>query len=337
MKILKLILFSLIFLGYACAQSTTVAKKLNVVGEPLPSVRHITEMKMSGDTLLFVYETENGYGQRFLRRAVIDRKTNSLKIGAEIGKRDDGYYTSYMPYPFFDDNGNIAAVSQDDCELYAIQNDTILVRQKKYLMGSKWNLPFPISQYVQDVFMTAPERYVFIGREPNGGRQYAMKADLNLTKIDTIRQISISPELTTWMPNAGELAYSAKHQRLAFAYRLHPVIEIFGIDGTVIKTVEIADRTFKVSTLKEVDFEEKNVIHAVDISFTPNYIYVLHWGCKYSGLPSASPTIYKIDWNGDIVNKYRGKSTSLYKIAAANDSDLIGWTGSKFIRITLNN
>lgn len=336
MKILQILLSSLIFFGCTYAQSTIVVKKLDIVGESLPSIRHITEMKMSGDTLLFVYENENGYGQRFLRRAIIDRGNNTLSIGLDMGKRDDGYYNSYMPYPFLDYSGNINVISQDDSELFAIQNDTTLIRQKRYLIRSKYDLPFPMSQYVQDVFMIAPEKYVFIGREPNGGRQYAMKTDLNLAKIDTIRQIRISPEFKTWMPNAGELAFSTKHQRFAFGYRFHPVIEIFGVDGTEHKTVEIADRTFKVSTLKEADFEEKNIIHAADVSYSQNFIYILHWGSKYSDLRYASPTIYKIDWNGDIVSRYIIKSTSLYKIAPVNDSDLIGWTGSGFIFLSLS-
>ncbi len=84
--------------------------------------------------------------------------------------------------------------------------------------------------------MTGMDKYVFIGREPNGGRQYAMTADLATSKIDTIRQINISPELQTWMPNTGEMVYSDKHNRLAFAYKLHPVIEIFDTDGKTIKS-----------------------------------------------------------------------------------------------------
>lgn len=336
MKILQTILFSLLLSGCANAQSTVVTQRLDLVGEPLPSIRHITEMKVSGDTLLFVYEKEDGFGQRFLRRAVIDRDNNKLKVGPDIGKREDDYYTSYMPYPFLDNNDNISVISQDDCELYAVQNENVLIRQKKYLMGSNCTVPFPLSQYVQDVFMTAPEKYVFIGREPNGGRQYAMNADLSLAKIDTIHQINISPELQSWMPNAGELAYSSKHNRLAFAYRLHPVIEIFGLDGTIFKTVELANPTFNIATLEEADFEEQNVIHTVDVSFTQNYIYALHWGFKYYDIPTVSPTIYMIDWDGNIINQYPIESIFLYKIAATNDSNFIGWNGSEFIWVALN-
>ena len=56
-------------------------------------------MKMSGDTLLFVFECEDGYGQQLLRRAVIDNSNNTISISLDMGKREDGYYTSYMPYP----------------------------------------------------------------------------------------------------------------------------------------------------------------------------------------------------------------------------------------------
>lgn len=330
MKTVQTILFALLLSGCANAQSTVVTKKLDLTGEPLPFIRHITEMKMSGDTLLFVYESEDGHGQRFLRRAVINPDRNELKVGPDIGKREDGYYTSYMPYPFLDDNGNIRVVSQDDCELYAVQNDTVLVRQNKYLMGSNCRVPFPLSQYVQDVFMTAPEKYIFIGREPNGERQYAMTADLSLAKIDTIRQINISTELQPWMPNAGELAYSSKHNRLAFAYRLHPVIEIFGLDGTMLKTVEVAKHTFNAATLDEADFEDLNPLHFVDIATTDNYIYALFWGHPSSR--TTNSIIYKIDWDGNILDK-SPLNISASRIAVMADGTIIYWAAGKFMSL----
>lgn len=125
-----------------------------------------------------------------------------------MGKREDGYFVSYMPYPFIAYDGSVCVISQDDCELHTLENDTTLVRTKHYLMSGNSKAPFPLSQFVKDVFMTGPDKYVFIGREPNGGRQYAMTADLTTSEIDTIKQINISPELQSWMPNTGELVYS---------------------------------------------------------------------------------------------------------------------------------
>lgn len=255
-------------------------------------------MKVSGDTLLFVFECEDGYGQRLLRRAIIDNSDNTIKISPDMGKRDDGYYASYMPYPFISDNGAIHVVGQDDSEIFTVENDTAFVSTLQYLMASNSTVPFPLSQYVQDVYMTNTDRYVFIGREPNGGRQYAMTADLTTSKIDTIKQINISPELQAWMPNAGEMVYSDKHNRLAFAYKLHPVVEIFDTDGKTIKSVNIGEYTFDPNTLEEADFETLNILHTVDVTYTPDYIYALHWSCKYSDATNLAPAIYKIDWNG---------------------------------------
>ncbi|WP_300741912.1 hypothetical protein, partial [uncultured Duncaniella sp.] len=278
MKILQIIGLTLFMSVYASAQSTTVAEKLDIIGEPLPAIRHITDMKMSGDTLLFVFECEDGYGQRLLRRAIIDSANNTIKISPDMGKREDGYYASYMPYPFISDNGAIRVISQDDCEIYAVENDTSFVRTRQYLMDGNSTVPFPLSLYVQDVYMTNPDKYVFIGREPKGGRQYAMTADLTTSKIDTIRQINISPELQAWMPNAGEMVYSDKNKRLAFAYKLHPVIDIFDTDGKTIKSVKIGEDTFDPKTLEEADFEAMNSLHTVDLTYTSDYIYALHWG-----------------------------------------------------------
>lgn len=335
MKILQLMALTLFMTGCANAQSTTTTVKLEISGERLPAIRHVTDMKVSGDTLLFVFECEDGYGQRLLRRAIIDNSDNTIMISPDMGKREDGYYASYMPYPFISDNGAIRVISQDDCEIFAVENDTAFVRTRQYLMDGNSTVPFPLSQYVQDVYMTNPDRYIFIGREPNGGRQYAMTADLGTSKVDAIRQINISTELQTWMPNAGEMVYSGKHNRLAFAYKLHPVIEIFDTDGKPINSVKIGEDTFDPKTLEEADFEAMNSLHTVDLTYTSDYIYALHWGCGYSDADKYAPTIYKIDWNGKVIDRYFNIPYPLYRIAALDDNLLIGWNGREFILFSL--
>lgn len=336
MKILSIIALSLFIMsGCANAQSTITTTKLKISGEPLPAIRHVTDMKVSGDTLLFVFECENGYGQRFLRRAIIDSANNTINISSDMGKREDGYYASYMPYPFISDNGAIHVIGQDDCELFTVENDTAFVRTRQYLMDSNSTVPFPLSQYVQDVYMTNLDRYVFIGREPNGGRQYAMTADLTTSKIDTIKQINISPELQAWMPNAGEMVYSGKHNRFAFAYKLHPIVEIFDTDGKIIKSVKIGEDTFDPKTLEEADFEAMNSLHTVDLTYTSDYIYALHWAYGYSDADKTAPAIYKIDWNGKIIDRYINIPYPLYRITAIDDTRLICWNGKDFILLTL--
>lgn len=334
MKTLYIIALSLIMSGCANAQPSTAFSKFDAAGESMPAIRHMVDMKVSGDTLLFVYESENGYGQRLLRRAVIDRNNNALVVSPDMGKRENGYFASYMPYPFIAVDSTIRVVSQDDCEIYTIENDTAFIRSKQYLMTGNSTVPFPISQYVQDVFMTAPDNYVFIGREPKGGRQYAMKADLTAAKIDAIRQINISSELQSWMPNTGEMVYSGKHNRLAFAYKLLPFIEIFDTDGKIINFERIGDDTFNPKTLDEADFDELNSLHTVDVTYTPNYIYALYWGFRYAEASSAKPIVYKISWDGKIIKHYK-LSTTLYRIAAIDDSSLIGWSGKDFYLIQL--
>lgn len=335
MKIFLIMALTLVMSGCANAQSTSSPVKLDVVGETLPAIRHINDMKMSGDTLFFVYEGEDGYGQRLLRRAVVDTKIHTLRVSPDMGKREDGYFVSYMPYPFIADGGSVCVISQDDCEIYTIENDTAFVRTKHYLMSGDSKVPFPLSQFVQDVFMTGPDKYVFIGREPNGGRQYAMKADLTTAKIDTIRQINISPELQTWMPNAGEMVYSGKHNRLAFAYKLHPIIEIFDTDDKTIKSIKIGENTFDPKTLEEADFDGLNSLHTVDVTYTPDYIYALYWDFKYAYSKQSQPTIIKLDWDGNVIARYSDLAGPLYRIAAKDDSTLIGWNGKEFVLLTL--
>lgn len=335
MKIFQIIALSLFISGCAVARSSTAPVTLDVVGESLPTIRHINDMKMKGDTLFFVYEDEDGYGQRLLRRAVADTKSHTLRVSPDMGKRENGYFISYMPYPFITDNGSMRIISQDDCEIFTLENDTTFVRTKQFLMSNDSKVPFRISQFVQDIFMTGPDKYVFIGREPNGGRQYAMTADLTTSRIDTIKQINISHELQTWMPNAGKMVYSGKHNRLAFAYKLHPIIEIFDTDGNIINSVKIGDDTFNPKTLDEADFDDLNNLHTVDLTYTPDYIYALYWGFKYADSRQSNPTIIKLDWNGNIIARYSDLAGPLYRIAAKDDSTIIGWNGNEFILLSL--
>lgn len=217
MKRLQLSAPALLLAVCATTGQTPLLSEFDLTGDPLPPVRHVTEMKVSGDTLFFVHDSEESLGQLFLRRAVIYLADNHLDISPEIGKKDDGYYMSYMPYPFIGADSRVHVISQDDREIYDITDDTALVRTKRYLMNGETEVPIPLSGYIQNIFMTAPERYVFMGREPNGGRQYAMRADLKSSRIDTICQIAISADLQTWMPNVGEMVFSPKRDRLAFA------------------------------------------------------------------------------------------------------------------------
>ena len=311
----------------------TANQPLTLIGNSLPPIRHITDMKAVADTLWFVYETEDGFGQRFLRKAVIDQDNNTLDVGPVLGKKSDGYYMAYMPYPVYGLDGNMQVVNQEDGEIFNCVNDSILIRSKNYILSDNGAVPFPLSQYVQDISSVDSDNYVFVGREPNGGEQFAMKANVATVEIDSIRIVQLSPELTTWLPNAGELAYSKKYDRLAFAYRLHPIIELFGMDGKLIRQVRIGQDTFNPETLDEADFEELNPLHIVDISVSPQNIYALHWNFKYSNAHDTASTIFKIDWDGNIVDRLFNVPMPLYRIAISDDKFIIGWNGKDFIYI----
>lgn len=335
MKRLQLSAPALLLAACATTGPTPLLSEFDLTGAPLPQIRHVTEMKVSGDTLLFVHDSEESQGLLFLRRAFIDLADNHLDISPEIGKKDDGYYMSYMPYPFIGTDAGVHVISQDDGEIYDITDDTALVRTKRYLMNVETEVPIPLSGYVQNVFMTAPERYVFIGREPNGGRQYAMRDDLESSRIDTIRQIAISADLQTWMPNVGEMVFSPKRDRLTFAYRLHPIVEVFSMDGSLLKSTRLGQDTFDRSTLNEADFEDPNPLHTVDLTYTSDYIYALYWSYRYDERATRFPSIIKFDMEGNIIERYSDIPSPLCRIAAISDSRFIGWTGNRFILITL--
>lgn len=307
-------------------------RQMTVAGDSLPQIRHMTEMKITGDTLWLTYETEGGFGQRFLRYAIIDIANATLRISPDLGLRPDGYYTSYMPYPAGRVDGDMLVVGQDDAMIYKAPNDTDLIPTADCILSTDFALPFPLSMHAQDVSVIGPDEYIFIGREPKGGPQYAMKSNIAVSRVDTIRSLRISPDLAPWMPNAGELAYSATRRRLASAYRLHPAIDIFSIDGKTTRQARLGPDTFVPSTLTEADFEDLNPLHFVDISATPDCIYALHWGFKASESAKSSPTIFKIGWDGQILSSIRLLPARLAKIAAS-DSIIIGWRPDAFCLI----
>ena len=78
-----------------------------------------------------------------------------------------------------------------------------------------------------------------------------------------------------------------------------------------------------------------NSLHTVDLTYTTDYIYALHWGCGYSDADKYAPTIYKIDWNGKVIDRYFNMPYPLYRIAALDDSQLIGWDGKELCIIQL--
>ncbi len=106
------------------------------------------------------------------------------------------------------------------------------------------------------------------------------------------------------------------------------------MDGSVLTSVEVAKPTFDPATLDEADFEDMNPLHFVDITTTDDYIYALYWGhtSRQHQAHDAKSTIYKVDWDGNIVARYPVNSV-LKGIAAYNDNILIGWTGNNFVKI----
>ena len=105
------------------------------------------------------------------------------------------------------------------------------------------------------------------------------------------------------------------------------------MDGKPVKQVRICEDTFNPATLDEADFEELNPLHIVDIATTPENIYALHWNFKYADAKDTAPTIFKIDWDGNIVDRWFNVSMPLYKIAVGDDNSIIGWNGQEFIHI----
>ncbi|MDE5878329.1 MAG: hypothetical protein K2H47_12645, partial [Muribaculaceae bacterium] len=331
MKILPSIFLILLSSGCTAAQSDPAALiPFEIKGDTLPPIRHITDMKISGDTLFFVYERENGFGQRFLRRAIIDSKAHTLTLSQDIGSE-----ISYMPYPFIGTEGNVKIVSQDNGKIYNITSDANLQSTGSHIFSSATPSPVPLSNYINDIYTVAPDKYIFLSRQPKGGPQYITTSDTN-SRIDTIHQTSISSDLTAWMPNLGKLTYSDSNHLLAFAYLFHPVIEFLTTDGAITATTEIGPHTFNPSTLDEADFESLNPFHTIDITPTRNYLYVLHWGYLHSKAEFIDPTIFQLDWNGKIINRYFNIPRPLYNIAAYDDTYLIGWTGTHFIQIPVN-
>lgn len=333
------ILSLLVLLLASCSANAYVVETqpYTLIGDSLPPIRHITEMKVAGDTLWFVYETEDGFGQRFLRRAVIDIENNTLDVGPDIGRKADRYFMAYMPYPVNGVDGKIQVVNQEDGEIFNFENDCVLTRTNTYILSGNSTLPFPISQYVQDVSSISDDNYIFIGRKPNGGEQYAMRVNITTSEIDTIRKIQPSPEVCSWIPNSGQLLYSTKHDRFAFVYLLLPIIEIFKMDGSRVARIKIGEDTFNKGTIDKADINTLNPIHHIDACQSADSMFTLYWGKFYDdAINSESSVIRVFDFKGNIINEFEVSET-LYNIAVTSDGkNIIAFNGEGFVGMTVH-
>lgn len=331
--------YILLFMVVLCVGCTSARETVNMLPfiyftDSIPDISHITEMKAVGDTVYIVYENENGYGQRFLCSYTVNQENRSLSFNGEYGNCSDDYYQLYMPYPFISISGTVEVVSQDDCELYSINSDRTFLLRKKYLLGGSSKPPYPLSQYVQDVFATASNGYMFVAREPSGGRQAVFSINTDSASVKEVKTLVADSDYPSWIVNVGEFAFSLADRRCAFAYRLFPFIEFLDTSGSIIKLVNIAESSFDPATLEMADFEELNPLHFVDLTSTDEFIYALYWGKTYTEMKigHSQSRIYKFDWIGNIVEIF-SINEPLYRITVIKGG-LICWNGSEFVGVS---
>lgn len=333
----QLLITSLLLLYYSAAMASSIQVSVTPLkADSLPDISHIIDMKAAGEKIIITYELKEGYGQRIMRDIYHDTTTNTLSFGKEYGKRDNGYYQLYMPYLIDSSDGNLQVVSQDDGELFSVGADYKLESTGRFLIGTNFNIPFPISLYLKDIQQLSTNKYIFIAREPNGGRQSIFISDIDSMAISEIRPIIANADYPTWMVNTGELAYSDKNGICAFAYRLYPKVDLFKPSGETITIHTVAEGGFDPQTVDYADMEEHNTLYFINLTQTSDYIYALYLGKKWSDINhnAGSSKIYKFNHLGEIVCTIDIPVT-LHKIAALDDGQIFAWDGKKFLLIRL--
>ena len=305
--------------------------------DSLPDISHVIDMKATGEKIIITYELKKGYGQRIMREIYPDTTTNILSFGKEYGKRDNGYYQLYMPYLIDSPDGNFQVVSQDDGELFTVGTDYKLESTGRFLIGTNFNIPFPISLYLKDAQQLSTDRYMFIAREPNGGRQSVFISDTGSIAISEIRPIIADANYPAWMINTGELAYSDRTGICAYAYRLYPKVEFFKPSGETITIHTVAEGGFDHQTMDYADMEEHNTLYFTDLTQTPDYTYALYLGKKWSDInhDAGSSRIYKSNHLGEIVGTIEIPVT-LHNIVVLDDGQILAWNGENFLLIRLD-
>lgn len=322
----------------AIAQNSTQINDFTILKAiSQPDISHIVDMKAVAPGKVFIsYEAQEGRGQRILQEINSDIANGNLSFSQEYGKRDDGSYQLFMPYLINFNAEKPFVVSQDDGELFTINPNAKFAASNKHILDYNFKVPFPVSLYVQDVQMISPTDFLFVGREPNGGKHSVFLSKPDSMSITLIKSFVNDSNYSSWVINTGKLAYSSKAGLCVFAYRLYPTVEFFKPTGEIIKIQTIGQNGFDTTTLEYADLEDYNRLHFMDITQTEGFFYLLYWGKKGNEmLTSSSPSkILKFDHTGNLQHTFILDSP-IRKIAAFSDQEFIAWDGNNFIYFSL--
>ncbi len=293
-------------------------------------------MKAAGDALYCVYENDGSFGQRMLGCFTINSRNRSLSYNGDFGKMPDGYWQTYMPYPFMSPAGELTVAGMDDGRVYKPGHGLSLYPGQRYLIGTGSSTSYPLSMYVSDIFQLTVDDYIYVGRQPKGGIQAALRTDCATMEITEIKPLIADQRYPSWIVNTGEMIYNSREKICAYAYRLFPKIDFFDLDGNTINSVIFAIDSFDPSTIDMADTETLNPIHFIDLTQTASHIYALYCGTTIADAMSenAGSTIYRLDSDGKVAGTY-SVGIFIRNFAAINDTTFIAWTGSQFLFIKI--
>lgn len=304
--------------------------------DSMPQISHIIDMKLQNDTLFLTYENHEEMGQQFLKAYLYDHNKKKLTLIKEMCRMDNGYYQSYMPGIILNPYGGLELVGKDECKIYNVDHNLYITPTHRHLTGAELKMPFALTSYVTDVSKIDSDRYVFIARKPRGGSQSAFITDFADSTVTEIKKLAYNPEYDSWIANTGKMVYNHSEKTMAFAYRLHPCIEFFYINGGLVKSLKIGTDTFMPETLEDADTENMNIIHFIDIDCSKETLFALYMGKKYNEiLPSDHTLLYIFDFEGKKMKEYDIPAVITNLATSGDGKTIISYDGNKFIMFSL--
>lgn len=311
--------------------------------DSMPDIQILSEIRVWDNQVYLTYESEGEYGQQHIKQYRYDSDARTLRYEKALFKKDNGTYQFFAPSLFEDDKGALYVYDKDIPSVYTVSADGMAHPTGKHLLTSSAKVPYALVQQVQQAFYKSPDKYLFIGRAPQGGTQalFLSRNFKDSVVIDEVSKIAYKEDNTSWIINFGKATYNPNKQTVAFAYQLYPAIQFIDIPNNKAFTAALPDVKPTDIITDGADIWEQNLVQFKDITSNGKYIYALYWGKTFaiarherqSG--KGASTIIRYDWDGHLIAIY-DLDRCLDAIGISNDNScLIGYDGKDLYLISL--
>jgi hypothetical protein len=152
--------------------------------------------------------------------------------------------------------------------------------------------------------------FFYVESIPRGKAFFEWQIRSDTSFLNQLKNISFSEEHKNWAAYIGNFGASARHKRLAFAYKYFKRLVFYDIENGTSKIVSFEQKETRKGDTRSM-LDPSNVTHYWGMSAEPDYLYVLYPGRTpievTKELNETSGYIYveQFDWNGNPIRKFK--------------------------------